>query len=148
MVTQRYQFESNSQRLFNRNLMRRRVFMVTQRYQFESNSQHVEVPCSIVLGCLWSHKDTNLKAIHNVTWRRLTGRRVFMVTQRYQFESNSQHEEIERFVKSGCLWSHKDTNLKAIHNRLLAAPHLHLGVYGHTKIPIWKQFTTRCGCSA
>ena len=60
--------------------------------------------------CLWSHKDTNLKAIHNAV--------------------------IDQYVVCGCLWSHKDTNLKAIHNTLLQTKPEMNGVYGHTKILI------------
>ena len=118
------------------------VFMVTQRYQFESNSQLTNQQYNMRLRCLWSHKDTNLKAIHNYgekiatfeegvyghtkipIWKQFTTGKmklmnpnmVFMVTQRYQFESNSQHRS--RSLSSSS------------------------GVYGHTKIPIWKQFTT------
>ena len=65
-----------------------------------------------------------------------------MVTQRYQFESNSQLQANEAEMKARCLWSHKDTNLKAIHNVPKWDQFDKLGVYGHTKIPIWKQFTT------
>ena len=193
MVTQRYQFESNSQRNHRHrscvvwclwshkdtnlkaihncgtaSVHRCRVFMVTQRYQFESNSQQFTSDGVAVCWCLWSHKDTNLKAIHNIShsvcpatfgvyghtkipiWKQFTTRlhcspqscQVFMVTQRYQFESNSQQDHVNALVLRRCLWSHKDTNLKAIHNTQAAFPSDRLGVYGHTKIPIWKQFTT------
>ena len=167
MVTQRYQFESNSQldaalgaeipgvyghtkipiwKQFTTIVkflqLTSWVFMVTQRYQFESNSQLPSTLPDTHVWCLWSHKDTNLKAIHNYARKGLLWTLVFMVTQRYQFESNSQQTKAIFLQMARCLWSHKDTNLKAIHNGYYTISLDIAGVYGHTKIPIWKQFTT------
>ena len=139
-----------------------------QRYKFESNSQqkwHLPLICTC---CVIRYKDTNLKAIHNKgckhvfvgdavssdtkiqIWKQFTtcqsqlhARAVLChPIQRYKFESNSQQENIQTKRQRGCVIRYKDTNLKAIHNRIQQAAHSAIAVSSDTKIQIWKQFTT------
>ena len=115
-VLQRYDFESNSQRLLLDDLLRLRclpyckgtilkaihnlngiyvmvdlVFTVLQRYDFESNSQLHRCRCFFGSRCLPYCKGTILKAIHNLRYLLIVTPQVFTVLQRYDFESNSQH---------------------------------------------------------
>ena len=43
------------------------LYYQIQRYKFESNSQHDENVVVIIASCITRYKDTNLKAIHNLT---------------------------------------------------------------------------------
>ena len=139
-----------------------------QRYKFESNSQHVYLLASRVFRCVVPCKDTNLKAIHNgyllkrkgdndvlchakiQIWKQFTTplRNVYAAwpmccaMQRYKFESNSQHGGRGNPAHRRCVVPCKDTNLKAIHNRLIAHISCVRDVLCHAKIQIWKQFTT------
>ena len=45
--------------------------------------------------------------------------RLYYSIQRYKFESNSQQAPIRVQTEGRCITRYKDTNLKAIHNRLL-----------------------------
>ena len=67
--------------------------------------------------CVCNCKDTNLKAIHNRDWRRVSTAR-------------------------SCVCNCKDTNLKAIHNWGAMWLLWGLVVFATAKILIWKQFTT------
>ena len=90
--------------------------MVTQRYQFESNSQLKTMLTKWLKGVYGHTKIPIWKQFTTGTVARTHRLSVFMVTQRYQFESNSQPYEVAALSMVWCLWSHKDTNLKAIHN--------------------------------
>ena len=61
-----------------------------QRYKFESNSQHNPLCLEFFVCCVIRYKDTNLKAIHNLTVFLLGSERLCHPIQRYKFESNSQ----------------------------------------------------------
>ena len=68
----------------------RQVFTVLQRYDFESNSQRLDVNNVLIVRCLPYCKGTILKAIHNEASLKYWPKAVFTVLQRYDFESNSQ----------------------------------------------------------
>ena len=99
-----------------------RLFMPMQRYKFESNSQLPARRTSWPSRCLCQCKDTNLKAIHNSLQFLRQREPLFMPMQRYKFESNSQPfvSTLQRLTR--CLCQCKDTNLKAIHNRICRCP--------------------------
>ena len=98
------------------------LYYQIQRYKFESNSQ---LPHNIVIrfnGCITRYKDTNLKAIHNDGTMEQYATRLYYQIQRYKFESNSQLVLSMRKNHQRCITRYKDTNLKAIHNRLNGVP--------------------------
>ena len=118
--------------------------------------------------CLWFHKDTNLKAIHNcldgfrrivegvygstkiLIWKQFTTKAVEWLENHNGVYGSTKiliwkqftTENPARRQSQRCLWFHKDTNLKAIHNLPEQSVAYLSGVYGSTKILIWKQFTT------
>ena len=144
------------------------LFLICQRYKFESNSQPKACDHAVTVRCFWYVKDTNLKAIHNhrlsmmpsgrvvsdmskiQIWKQFTtggawecGRAgLFLICQRYKFESNSQLVTSNRNEAVCCFWYVKDTNLKAIHNYYYDYGLLKSVVSDMSKIQIWKQFTT------
>ena len=67
---------------------------------------------------------------------------MYYLIQRYKFESNSQQDRTAHTRQVRCIIWYKDTNLKAIHNRLRPIVSFSLVVLSDTKIQIWKQFTT------
>ena len=144
------------------------MFLTAQRYKFESKSQ---LPGGYREGETWCfslHKDTNLKANHNCSigrvrtcgdvshctkiqiWKQITTHlhfrqpypTMFLTAQRYKFESKSQLRWSSACSCSGCFSLHKDTNLKANHNRRSSGLSRCADVSHCTKIQIWKQITT------
>ena len=139
-----------------------------QRYKFESNSQQRFMVQPLTSSCVYLCKDTNLKAIHNISaiplamlvvvftyakiqiWKQFTTSYVqqqqflqlCLPMQRYKFESNSQQRFMVQPLTSSCVYLCKDTNLKAIHNRFLKDVAQLSVVFTYAKIQIWKQFTT------
>ena len=99
-----------------------------------------------IIGCVWRHKDINLKAIHNQV--RLNRRYPPVVSDDTkiliwkQFTTNTTKSD----DMDGCVWRHKDINLKAIHNRYSTFYRYSSVVSDDTKILIWKQFTTQRSC--
>ena len=143
LTAQRYKFESKSQqgkkrprvsiRCFSlhkdtnlkanhntifRHLGRLRMFLTAQRYKFESKSQHQWHTVRTNHRCFSLHKDTNLKANHNVNGRAVRKGQMFLTAQRYKFESKSQHIAEPTVPAIRCFSLHKDTNLKANHNKI------------------------------
>ena len=144
------------------------LWVLTQKYKFESNSQQKTIIMEQKINCEFSHKNTNLKAIHNKAidglvkdgivsshtkiqiWKQFTTKEnigegvvwLWVLTQKYKFESNSQQEAFSSCKAFNCEFSHKNTNLKAIHNDLHYNWNKPVIVSSHTKIQIWKQFTT------
>ena len=92
--------------------------------------------------CVCNCKDTNLKAIHNLMVTRKNWHIVVFATAKIliwkQFTTSSQRCR----ALTCCVCNCKDTNLKAIHNRLCRLCSLLLVVFATAKILIWKQFTT------
>ena len=144
------------------------LWVLTQKYKFESNSQQLKGYANYKEYCEFSHKNTNLKAIHNLEcqrwlnliivsshtkiqiWKQFTttirnqirASLLWVLTQKYKFESNSQPNLSAKSLYSYCEFSHKNTNLKAIHNFVRYYRKEWAIVSSHTKIQIWKQFTT------
>ena len=112
---QRYKFESNSQlkqfgefekivvaistkiqiwKQFTTNKVwgfaRDKLLQSVQRYKFESNSQRRSERLCGRGSCCNQYKDTNLKAIHNITPLSKVIWELLQSVQRYKFESNSQ----------------------------------------------------------
>ena len=132
------QFTTPAERL----ILERKLCHPIQRYKFESNSQRWSSCSSTARSCVIRYKDTNLKAIHNSfssiwytscavssdtkiqIWKQFTTRLTWAISS------------------YGCVIRYKDTNLKAIHNRVLVTLVVLLAVSSDTKIQIWKQFTT------
>ena len=144
------------------------MFILFQRYEFESKSQRGGTTACCKPRCLSYFKDTNLKANHNFRcvllgkilgvypiskiriWKQITTmdgltrgqNEVFILFQRYEFESKSQPLPRCLRVFARCLSYFKDTNLKANHNSAISTSLRCLGVYPISKIRIWKQITT------
>ena len=120
----------------------RLLWVLTQKYKFESNSQPYGT--SLVISTIVS-SHTKIQI-----WKQFTttyvlfdlGLVLWVLTQKYKFESNSQRGNMSSFWINDCEFSHKNTNLKAIHNGLRLATSSMSIVSSHTKIQIWKQFTT------
>ena len=70
--------------------------------------------------CLWYCKDIHLEANHNSNWFELVRSTLFMILQRYTFESKSQLGRWGKYLSLCCLWYCKDIHLKANHNKQLA----------------------------
>ncbi len=126
-------------------ILRKKVFILFQRYEFESKSQLLTIQFAFLPWCLSYFKDTNLKANHNKTrmvimflkgvypiskiriWKQITTAtnwcinwsQVFILFQRYEFESKSQLLILSFSMQWRCLSYFKDTNLKANHNRFV-----------------------------
>ena len=139
-----------------------------QRYDFESNSQRIGKYTHLIYRCVSDVKDTILKAIHNkIRHRLLSQRAVFRTSkirfwkqfttslripmsvhvlcfgrQRYDFESNSQRPACLSSMVLCCVSDVKDTILKAIHNKVWVHGDHPFAVFRTSKIRFWKQFTT------
>ena len=94
------------------------------------------------LSCIQYDKDTILKAIYNEVRYIMLKRVLYSVWQRYNFESNLQHEANRRVIDYGCIQYDKDTILKAIYNIIYSPKRTLRAVFSMTKIQFWKQFTT------
>ena len=70
---------------------------------------------------------------------------LYSVWQRYNFESNLQHDALPVFKLFSCIQYDKDTILKAIYNWLQININAICAVFSMTKIQFWKQFTTDYG---
>ncbi len=61
---------------------------------------------------------------------------VFILFQRYEFESKSQQSDVVLTDEQWCLSYFKDTNLKANHNGMVEVVEISEGVYPISKIRI------------
>ena len=84
--------------------------------------------------CIQYYKGTILKAIHNKERMNIAGGRLYPILQRYNFESNSQHNFrlCNRLVC--CIQYYKGTILKAIHNEDRSATDIKSVVSNITKV--------------
>ena len=97
--------------------------------------------------CCLYHKDTKLKANHNLTaalLKRLMT--VAYITKILNWKQITTELTYWRWPRNCCLY-HKDTKLKANHNCLTIWLSLIVTVAYITKILNWKQITTREGFS-
>ena len=113
---QRYKFESNSQPVLGLHT-HHHVAMSDAKIQIWKQFTTWRGRSLYVGGCNVRCKDTNLKAIHNLSRWLPTARALQCPMQRYKFESNSQPAGAVQPMAVGCNVRCKDTNLKAIHNR-------------------------------
>ena len=68
------------------------------------------------LYCIRYVKDTILKAIYNRPIKAENGNKLYSICQRYNFESNLQHQTRDEAKDENCIRYVKDTILKAIYN--------------------------------
>ena len=142
--------------------------VITQTYDFESNSQLVALSPTLGSCCESSRKPMILKAIHNKDntahdhgrvashhanlwfWKQFTTHILLyglntllrVITQTYDFESNSQPLSVWTKFWKCCESSRKPMILKAIHNFHLRAQDFCLVASHHANLWFWKQFTT------
>ena len=142
--------------------------VITQTYDFESNSQLHWSWIRNFCSCESSRKPMILKAIHNSHslrpsgtsvashhanlwfWKQFTTESVIechkqplrVITQTYDFESNSQLVLLVAFLVNSCESSRKPMILKAIHNGSSSLIRYPLVASHHANLWFWKQFTT------
>ena len=119
-----------------------KLFLLAQRYSFESNSQPFNSAgdtLSVVSACakilIWKQFTTGFATGEY-------GMELFLLAQRYSFESNSQQIGWYGVYSICCFCLRKDTHLKAIHNQYNRWLYTDIVVSACAKILIWKQFTT------
>ena len=144
---QRYKFESNSQRWCRVGCHRCRciirykdtnlkaihnpckvlsektkLYYPIQRYKFESNSQQAVALSVMTTRCIIRYKDTNLKAIHNISRRASSWALVVLSDTKIQIWKQFTTSGVSCRHRPCCIIRYKDTNLKAIHNHLPGVP--------------------------
>ena len=118
------------------------MFVILQKYDFSSKSQRGWVPLFARLWCLWYCKSTIFQANHNVHtistcclldvcdtakvrfFKQITTyiivfvcfEMMFVILQKYDFSSKSQHPKTWSHRKAWCLWYCKSTIFQANHN--------------------------------
>ncbi len=118
------------------------LWLLCQRYNFESESQPINVG-SDKLGCCDCYvKDTILKANHNVLSIRSFKLLLWLLCQRYNFESESQLSLRQGQMEKSCDCYVKDTILKANHNQGKWGIKDMRAVTAMSKIQFWKRITT------
>ena len=158
------QFTTGNPLLFSTVLL----YSICQRYNFESNLQRMANRTNTQSCCIRYVKDTILKAIYNRRfcclvarlavfdmskiqfWKQFTTRdllqenrvKLYSICQRYNFESNLQHNIDTPQNNCSCIRYVKDTILKAIYNAREYGILSSFAVFDMSKIQFWKQFTT------
>ena len=94
------------------------------------------------ISCVIRYKDTNLKAIHNLTGIVPTSALAVSSDTKIQIWKQFTTEYRTSNNMVSCVIRYKDTNLKAIHNGCRSSFFTLMAVSSDTKIQIWKQFTT------
>ena len=142
--------------------------MILQKYDFSSKSQlgvkHSQKPPS----CLWYCKSTIFQANHNgvechcaqyyvvcdtakvrffkqittLLSMRVLAVLLFVILQKYDFSSKSQHKSYLIFRLMSCLWYCKSTIFQANHNRSLVTLQRARVVCDTAKVRFFKQITT------
>ena len=118
------------------------MFVILQKYDFSSKSQHHCGEPEKAARCLWYCKSTIFQANHNllfdVPWhhldvcdtakvrffKQITTRykfyelhgQMFVILQKYDFSSKSQHNWVPAILFNWCLWYCKSTIFQANHN--------------------------------
>ena len=144
------------------------MFVILQKYDFSSKSQPQSINFSGTSWCLWYCKSTIFQANHNMQkfgkrkgmdvcdtakvrfFKQITTRlasilqkqRMFVILQKYDFSSKSQHVLLLFFKSNGCLWYCKSTIFQANHNLGLYARFLKNDVCDTAKVRFFKQITT------
>ena len=115
LIRQRYKFETNSQPYAWGNVSRCIVSDTSKIQIWNQFTTPRAVPFRAIY-CFWYVKDTNLKPIHNRDNPPILFYQLFLIRQRYKFETNSQPAGENKKYSVDCFWYVKDTNLKPIHN--------------------------------
>ena len=92
------------------------LYLICQRYKFESESQPSLLSCWLLSAVFNMSKIQIWKRITTRTWHVLVWCWLYLICQRYKFESESQH-----FLQGLLGW---------------------LAVFNMSKIQIWKRITT------
>ena len=118
------------------------LFVILQKYDFSSKSQRLITFIFMCGRCLWYCKSTIFQANHNrAAWPAAAPRvvcdtakvrffkqittysfqygnfwQLFVILQKYDFSSKSQHFEDIKVLVAGCLWYCKSTIFQANHN--------------------------------
>ena len=144
------------------------MFVILQKYDFSSKSQLYHCEKLAALGCLWYCKSTIFQANHNdaYCWQKFVRdvcdtakvrffkqittssptkyytTPMFVILQKYDFSSKSQHIRANKTPNSGCLWYCKSTIFQANHNHNLRANSMRNDVCDTAKVRFFKQITT------
>ena len=92
------------------------LYSVYQRYNFESNLQHPQTEIDIFIAVFGISKIQFWKQFTTSLTRTISPQTLYSVYQRYNFESNLQHDCFSIYFRFGCIRYIKDTILKAIYN--------------------------------
>ena len=85
------------------------------------------------------------KRITTISYHAICNSMLYLICQRYKFESESQPPTKLNPPSSSCIYYVKDTNLKANHNFFSLLFNLFSAVFNMSKIQIWKRITTAHG---
>ena len=140
-ICQRYNFESNLQRIEEPNLFSLTVFDMS-KIQFWKQFTTSQLVYRFTWNCIRYVKDTILKAIYNIlTTNTLYMRTVFDMSKIQFWKQFTTTPQIYRLL-CNCIRYVKDTILKAIYNLPLEKEIYTFTVFDMSKIQFWKQFTT------
>ena len=116
--------------------------MILQKYDFSSKSQLLTGKRNISLSCLWYCKSTIFQANHNRFGLPPPLYKLFVILQKYDFSSKSQHHSIMRLFSQSCLWYCKSTIFQANHNPGRIPIAVRRAVCDTAKVRFFKQITT------
>ena len=148
--------------------MESRLFVILQKYDFSSKSQLRMWSITMWCCCLWYCKSTIFQANHNyfgITkisdmvvcdtakvrfFKQITtgdtlaknDNMLFVILQKYDFSSKSQHSPIYMESLPGCLWYCKSTIFQANHNFQIYSKQQKQVVCDTAKVRFFKQITT------
>ena len=145
------------------------MFVILQKYDFSSKSQQLRGVVAVLRWCLWYCKSTIFQANHNRTDKDIFGfpdvcdtakvrffkqittaggggntlNMMFVILQKYDFSSKSQHAKEPGILMCRCLWYCKSTIFQANHNTFSLKAQLSVDVCDTAKVRFFKQITTR-----
>ena len=142
VILQKYDFSSKSQQRFFllRTLVRCLWYCKSTTFQANHNTSHLNRRLSVDVcdtakvrlfkqittrgraptgwaRCLWYCKSTTFQANHNENKELFTRIEMFVILQKYDFSSKSQHVILMLIHLLGCLWYCKSTTFQANHNK-------------------------------
>ena len=144
------------------------MFVILQKYDFSSKSQLSKQRVLMLLRCLWYCKSTIFQANHNlvhqfvrsskdvcdtakvrffkqittVKLKKQKRWKMFVILQKYDFSSKSQHDDISELPIKRCLWYCKSTIFQANHNQISNTEIGLNDVCDTAKVRFFKQITT------
>ena len=119
-----------------------RMFVILQKYDFSSKSQRCREERQWARGCLWYCKSTIFQANHNIQALQQIGNLMFVILQKYDFSSKSQHFFMQQTNSPRCLWYCKSTIFQANHNYEISGVYGWCDVCDTAKVRFFKQITT------